>query len=220
MAAMLALSGCAGTTGMANDPSLTPAQQQLQQQSSRRFTITVLEGTAVGAVVGAGAGAIAGGGKGAAIGAGAGALVGTGVGWLVARANGQQANTEQTLGDQISVAQQAAQSAQQSAQASAQIAAEARSKVAFLDAQYERGQLTAAGYQQQMASYRNSANQMEQQIGKMNEEAQTLRTNASTAKGADNGQLGSAAQQIARSRDDQQRALAQLRSSLSEVPAG
>ena len=64
MAFLLALGACANT----NDPTLTPAERQLRQESNK-FAQTTAEGAVFGALAGLAIGYLAGGARGAAIGA-------------------------------------------------------------------------------------------------------------------------------------------------------
>jgi uncharacterized protein YcfJ len=208
LATILTLSACATTSNV----PLTPAQAQLKQQNERLVT-TVAEGAIVGAVIGGLLGYAIGGGRGAAIGAGAGLATGAATGYAVAQNNFRQARTESNLQGLIKQADADADAYERSANASAQIAADLRAQNAQLNAQYASHAISATQYQGQLANYRTSAETMQKQLTSMDKEAADLRADGSP-------QLIGAASRIDAARQREAKALQDLNSDLSAVPAG
>jgi outer membrane lipoprotein SlyB len=203
---------------MADDGSLTPAQRQLAE-SNKRFNQTIGEGAILGILAGAALGAAFGGVRGAVIGAASGGLVGAGAGYSVARTNLQHASTEANLKKAIFEANADAESYQQSAVASQQIAADARMQIASLDRQYRAKSITAEQYRNSMISYNDSAEIIRKQIGQMDPEIESLRTDAMIMPvGSD--ALATSASRIERARILEQKSLKDLESALAAVPAG
>lgn len=219
-ASSLILTACADQ-GISGQP-LTPAQQQLKQ-ANQRFNQTVAEGAIAGAVVGGILGAVLGGRNAAAmaaVGAGAGAVVGGAAGYAVARNNYEHAQTEGNLKKAIGEANDDAAAYQRSADASTQIASDARNQVAMLDAQYQQKSITASQYRQNLASYRESADIMQKQLGQMDKESASLRSDAANVSSSDYHIMIGQADQIDRAKQKEQRSYQELEEVLASGPAG
>ena len=177
LASSIALSGCA-TPG--NDPSLSPAENQLRA-SNARFTQTVGEGAATGAVLGGVAGALLGGHnrlQAAAIGAAAGGALGGGAGYLVARNNAARSHSEADYNTAITEAQKDAVAYQQSAVAAQTIANDCVAAINKLDAQYRSGQITAAQYREKTAHFEADNDYLGKQLTDARDESASLRGQA------------------------------------------
>lgn len=159
IAAPLALSGCAAP---ANDPNLTPAQNQLRQ-ANRNWYAAVLTGAGVGAATGAAAGALAGGNRGqnALIGAAIGLAVGTVGGLMVANRNYEFANAQLNATQRIDAANAMATRLEQLADSADATVAQNRRTLAELDRQYRARQITAAEYNQRTAQMRADQQEMQ-----------------------------------------------------------
>jgi hypothetical protein len=156
----------------------------------------------------------------AAIGAGAGALLGGAAGYGVARQNLQRAQTEDNLKKAIAEANQDAMAFQRSANASAQIAQDARARATMLQAQYQQKTITAEQYRRSLASYQQSADIMQKQLGQMNQETASLKTDATTLAANDSQTMIAIARQIDEARLREQRSYEDLQAIVASAPAG
>jgi len=207
------LFGCA----MPLPPGASPAQQRLAQQNSN-FNSTVAEGAVGGALVGALGGLLIGGSlKDVAIGAGAGAVAGGVAGYLVAQNNFAHAQTEETLKAAIADARTSTAKAQQMAADARQVASEAQQKAASLAQQVRARQITADQYRTQLASYRQSAEQLEAISKKLGEQSVQLRDNARRPMAT--ADFSTDANAIDASRREMDMAAAQIRRALEATPA-
>lgn len=212
------LAGCAAPS---YDSSLSPEENQLRQ-SHARFTQTVGEGAAFGALAGAAAGALLGGHDrlaGAAIGAGAGGALGAGAGYLVARNNAAQSHSEGDYRTAIADAQQQAADLHRSADASRQIADRAVQEIAALDAQYRSRQISAADFRSRTEKYRSDNQLIQQQAQDAQTNASSLRSFAGSA-GQYRPQALSSANDMEASRVTFQRSAAAISQALATVPQG
>lgn len=156
-AAMVALLGACASA--ANDPTLTPAQRALRQQSER-FNETVATGALAGAALGALAGALLAGNNrgnragGIALGAAAGAAIGGGTGWYIASRNERYASREQAAQARIEAAQRESADLARTAMLSDQVARENEAKLADARRRLSAGAITRQQYAQQVASAR------------------------------------------------------------------
>ncbi|MFA5119849.1 YMGG-like glycine zipper-containing protein [Zavarzinia sp.] len=225
LAAALGLAGCASGGRYGGDPygggyydqSLTPAQSALRSQTDR-FNETVGTGAVAGALLGALIGAAADphhAGRGAAIGAVAGGLVGGASGYYIASQNEQYASREQALDARIQAAQNEAQSYRQIAQSSARVAAENRQRIAELEQQYRRGQISAKDFAARTEVMNEDLQRMDEALSNANDVRQKMGQDAAYAGpqgrsmlGQANADIGRSQAEIARSRDELARALA------------
>ncbi|WP_372423396.1 glycine zipper domain-containing protein [Salinarimonas chemoclinalis] len=180
IAGLLAACTAAGPVDVA---SLSPAAQQLRQQQveHQRVQQGVAVGAVLGGAVGAGLGALASPnnrGRGALIGGLAGAFAGGAAGGAYAQNVNQQTR-------RIAAEQDAARSTIRSANASiasfnrqaasaSRIVSQERSRVASLDAQYRRGQITLAEYRSQARSARQNVSLIEASVSRANADVATL----------------------------------------------
>lgn len=153
--AALPLMGCVNQAAM--DPNLTPAQRTMRE-AAQNWNVTVATGTGAGALLGAGAGALLGGRQGAVFGGIAGAAVGTAAGVAVANRNWDFARQEAPLQDRIANATAESNRLGENASLARQVAAENTAHLAQLDAQYRRGQISAAQYAQSARTARQDLN--------------------------------------------------------------
>ena len=217
LAVTLTVGGCAAP---GNDPSLSPAENQLRQQNAR-FSQTVGEGAVVGALAGGIAGALLGGRNrlaGAAIGATAGGALGAGAGYLVARNNAQRTHSEADYNKAIDQAQQDAATYRASADSARTIASQCVAAIDQLDAQYRSRQITAAQFRSSVAKYQDDNKILGQQVSGAQETATSLRTlggGTTIATSARN-----AATDIDGSRASLASSQAQISQALSRVPQG
>lgn len=154
MLAILAACTLVACASNAYDPSLSPQQNAMRQQAGR-WNATVATGTLVGAASGAAIGAAVGGrnrGTAALIGAGVGALGGLIAGTVVANRNQAFENQEMPLQDRIADARQRTMELQRSAQTANELTADNIRRLDQLEAQYRRGQISAASYAAQARS--------------------------------------------------------------------
>lgn len=174
---VLLLGGCAPGTypsfgGSGYDSSLSPDQRYLRQQTDR-FSRTVAEGAAIGALAGAIGGYLYGrDAKSAALGGVAGAAVGAGAGYYVASQNRQYASLEQGLNARIAAAQQENAYYRDTAAVIERVVAANEQKIAELNARYRSGLIDRAGLQRELAS----AVEDRKRIGKTLEAIQASRT--------------------------------------------
>jgi hypothetical protein len=155
----LLLSACAATH--TNDPTLTPAQNQLRQANAG-WNQTVAAGAALGAASGAAIGAMSSNnrGQGALIGAVAGLIIGGLAATEVANRNFGFANREIGAQARVENANTVAADLERRAQLADQVVAQNRTKLADLDRRYRAGQITAAQYNQQVAPIREDVDQL------------------------------------------------------------
>lgn len=212
----LILAGCATQT--AYDPSLSPAQNQLRQ-SNARFTQTVGEGAAAGAILGGIAGLALGGrnrGQAALIGATAGGALGAGAGYLVARNNLSRSSTESQINDAIAQAAQDAQAYRSSASASRQIADQATADAARLGAQLRAHQIGQAEYRAGLAKYQTDLDILNKQATGAQQAAATIRQASRRVSPGAGGELAQNASDIEAS----SREISQSQARLSRALAG
>lgn len=210
LAACLMFAGCADTTKM------SPAQRALEQ-SKRRFVVTTAEGALGGAALGALIGGLAGGGRGALIGAAGGGLAGGVAGAMVAQNNYARTHSEADLNQLTADANQQAAQAQQDANTASEIANEVRAKTAQLRAQYRAGQINAAQYHAQLASYSGSLKSLREISEGQATQIAAYRGDISSA-GAQGGQLAQASNSIARSKDAVDRSIHDVAAALAAEP--
>jgi uncharacterized membrane protein len=213
MVATLSLVGCAST---AYDPSLTPQQNAMRQQAGR-WNATVATGALVGAAGGAALGAAVGGrnrGTAALIGAGAGALAGLVAGTMVANRNLAFENQEMPLRDRIADAQARTVELQRSAQAANELTADNLRRLDALEAQYRRGQISAASYQAQVRSMQSDVDLLRTEQSGAQDFVNRLSRSAQTTPQlrAEEGKARHSAESIQRSAD-------QLENRLARAPA-
>lgn len=164
--AALSLAGCAadgsGFGGGTSDQPLTPAQQQLREQSNR-YNTTLATGAVVGALVGAGVGALVSRdrSKGALYGAAIGGAVGTGAGYYVATQNERYANREQEINSRITAARQENETYRQSLVTIQQVVAEDRQKIAALNQRYRQGQVNQAQMRSEVSAIEEDRNRIQ-----------------------------------------------------------
>ena len=134
-----------------DDAELTPAQQGLREESER-FRWTRLQGALVGAAGGALAGwLITDDWTGAAGGAAVGGLLGYAAGYYIDTVNQSYANQQEALSTRIGAANQDIARYEQAAADARTVVASHRQKIADLNAQYARQQITADQYSDQVA---------------------------------------------------------------------
>ena len=145
----------AGCASQGNDPTLTPAENQIHQHAAQ-MTNTVGEGVGAGVLVGAIAGALLSKNRaqGAAIGAAVGGAVGGGLGYMVASRTQAQQQTESQYEDAIRQANSTAQQASQDAEASQQVTADVTQRLADLNQKHAARLVTDENYQKQLTSLR------------------------------------------------------------------
>lgn len=146
LALAVGLGACASA---ANDPSLTPAQRALRQQSER-FNETVATGAVAGALLGALAGALLAGDNrgnragGIALGAAAGAAIGGGTGYYIAQRNERFTSREQAAQSRLEAAQRESADLARTASLSDQVSRENETRLANARRQFAQGQITRA----------------------------------------------------------------------------
>ena len=225
LAASIGLSGCAGGgSPMAmfgsDDAELTPAQEGLREESER-FRWTRIQGALVGAAGGALAGwLISEDAKGAAIGAAAGGVLGYAAGYYIDSVNQSYANQQQALGSRIDAANQDIARYEQAAADARTVVAGHRQKIADLNAQYARQQITADEYTEQVAviegdigALQNLIKESSGNVALMDKDIESLRT-----QGADVGGLVARRNQLAGQRDALQAQLDTLASAIGSIP--
>lgn len=144
-----------GCASQANNPTLTPAENQIHQHAAQ-MTNTVGEGVGAGVLVGAIAGALLSKNRaqGAAIGAAVGGAVGGGLGYMVASQAQAQQQTEAQYEDAIKQANATAQQASQDAAASQQVTADVTQRLADLNQRHAARLVTDESYQKELTSLR------------------------------------------------------------------
>ncbi len=219
LAACLTLTGCAAGA-VADDPSLSPEENQLRKANAR-FTQTVGEGAAVGAIAGGLAGALLGGRNRvamAALGATAGGALGAGAGFLVARNNAARTHSEADYNTAIDQAQQDAAAYRTSADAARGIASNCVAQINALDRQYRARQITAAQFRASVAHYQKDNELLQAQVTGAQDTANSLRTMGATGNTA--GSANSTAADIDGSRQSLASSAAAISQALSRVPQG
>ena len=212
----LLLAGCLLFAGCANPAGLSPSQRALQQ-SKQRFAVTTAEGAGAGALLGALVGGLAGGGRGALIGAAAGGVAGGVAGAAVAQNNYERSHNEGTLSAYIDSANQQAAAAQSDANTAAQVAQEARARTMQLRAQLRAGQINAAQYRSQLASYSTSLADLRTISASQTEQIASYRRDAGTA-GPQGAMLISASNSIAQSKSSLDRSINDIALMLQAEP--
>ncbi len=216
VAAGLLLAGCAGGS-VANDASLSPAENQLRQ-SNARFNQTVGEGAATGALVGGIAGLAFGGknrGQAAVIGAAAGGALGAGAGYVVARNNLSRSSTETQFNDAIQQAGAQADQYRISANNSRDIADQALADAKRLGDQYRAHQITQEQYRSGLAKYQTDSEMISKQIGYSQQASASIRENSQVASGSKKAQLVKSAADVEASTREMQQTLASFSNALA-----
>jgi hypothetical protein len=144
----LTISGCAST---ANESMMSLSEHRLKERTDRFYT-TVATGAVTGTVLGVLAGVALGGQLGAA--AGIGALAGAGAGYYVAKRNESAGNRERAWNDRIEAASWEVHKYREIASAAQTVSAEQRATLAALDAEFRRGEISAAQYRREALNAR------------------------------------------------------------------
>ncbi len=215
---LLAVTVSACATGM-NDPALTPAQQEMIQ-SNNRFNQTVGEGAAAGAALGMLAGLAFGGVRGMAIGAVAGGLTGAAVGYGVARNNYLQSQNEGNLQAAIKEAQDEVAASEREAAIARRIGNDAQAQAAALDAQFQARKISAQQYQQNLASFARSADQIQKSLEASRQAAAGFRQSAAVAGPDQATTFAQAAERIEASNGAKEQEMNRIRALLSATPRG
>ena len=126
-----------------------------------------------------------------------------------------EAKNEQNLKQLIAEANQDAASYRRSAVASRDIAAEARQKIAALDAQYKAKTLSAAEYQRNVVSYKDSDKIISGQLSQIDAKVMAIRSDAQTLHGQERQNMLDDAHQM----DEARRTLKQSHESLAATLA-
>ncbi len=210
---------------METDSNLSPQQQALRSGVGQwdspdyvprvRTTETILEGGAIGGLLGAGVGALAGGGRGALIGAGVGVAAGAGAGALVANNAQTQANTEAALVASINRANADADKFRGYAMNARAITAQAEQHIAQLDARYRAGQITAAQFRSQTNVYRRELDAMNKLTADAGRTSNAMNTAGAQSRAR---QLNSSAGQVSASGREMGAAANALSRALLVVP--
>jgi hypothetical protein len=219
MPTALTLSGCAMTS--ADDPNLSPAEQQLRQQSAN-FDKTILEGVGLGAA----AGALLVGLldphhlQGAAIGAAGGAALGGAAGYGIAENNQSQANTETSYNDQISAARTSAEEFNESARTAETVADEATTEASRLQAEYASQQISADGYRAALQKYADDNEALSKTIAAAQKQEAALRDAAASSSYSERRRLNASANEIHQSAEVMLEQQQQITAVLDETPGG
>lgn len=212
MAFLLALGACANT----NDPTLTPAERQLRQESNK-FAQTTAEGAVFGALAGLAIGYLAGGARGAAIGAGAGALTGAVAGYEVAQNNYMQAKTEDNYNKAIQEARNNAQQYQADAASAQAVADQALADIAQLKQQYRSQAISVDQYRASLAKYSADVQAIEKLSTSAQSQIDTM-TKESARAGAQGGGFAQSAAQMSASKASLDNSAEQVKRALSDTP--
>jgi hypothetical protein len=213
------LSGCAMPS--ADDPNLSPAEQQLRQQSAN-FDKTILEGAGIGAVAGALLGGLFDSNhlQGAAIGAAGGAALGGAAGYGVAENNQSQASTESAYNDQISAARTSAEEFNESARTAETVAYEATTEASRLQAEYASQQISADGYHAALQKYADDNEALSKTIAAAQKQEAALRDAAASSSYSERRRLNASANNIHQSAEVMLEQQQQITSVLDETPGG
>lgn len=204
-----------------DDPSLSPAEQQLRTQSAN-FNKTILEGAGLGALAGALIGGLVSSNhaEGALIGAAAGGVVGGAGGYAVAENNKAQATSEASYNQQIDAARASAEAFSQSANTAQTVADEATAEAARLQAQYASQQISAADYHAALQKYAQDNEDLAKTINAAQKQETDLRAAAAQSSSFQRRQLNAAADSIDRSQSTMLQQQAQISQVLEETPGG
>ncbi|MCC7283288.1 MAG: hypothetical protein IT556_12955 [Acetobacteraceae bacterium] len=209
--ALLMLGACASS---ANDPSLTPAQRALRQQTER-FNETVATGAVAGALLGALAGALLAGNNrgnrlgGAAIGAAAGAALGGAGGYYIAGRNQRYASREQAAQSRLEAAQRESADLARTAALSDQVSRENAAKLAAARERYAAGQITRAQLDAQLRQAKADLALIQQGVEHSIKVEGAMRTDG----------VGGEASRVATSREQMQESADRLQAALARAEA-
>lgn len=207
----------AGCASQANDPTLTPAENQMHQRAAQ-MSNTVGEGAGVGVLAGAIAGALLSKNhlQGAAIGAAVGGAVGSGLGYMVASRAQAQQQTEGQYEAAIKQANITAQEASQDAMESQRIATDVTQKLAELNEKHSAKLVTDDSYQRELNSLRARNQDLAQIANGYQVRAQSMATEASAHP--NDSMMRAAAQKTKASADQIKAQETMLASTLGETP--
>jgi DNA repair exonuclease SbcCD ATPase subunit len=226
LAAMLGLAGCASggspldVFGDGSDAELTSAQQDLRQESDR-FKWTRLQGALVGAAGGALTGWLIGkDAKGAAIGAAAGGVLGYAAGYYIDSVNQSYANQQQALNTRIDAAQKDVERYQKAVADARAVVGMHRQKIADLNAQYARQQITAQQYGAQVAAIEGDIAALQSLIKESSGNIELMDKDIAALRehGAGVGGLVAQRNELASQRDALQAQLDTLASAIGSIP--
>jgi hypothetical protein len=213
------LSGC--TAPSADDPNLSPAEQQLRRQSAN-FDKTILEGAGLGAA----AGALIFGLidphhlQGAAIGAAGGAAAGGLAGYGIAENNQSQASTENAYSDQISAARASAEEFNESARTAETVADEATTEASRLQAEYASQKISADEYHAALQKYADDNAALSKTITAAQKQEAALRDAAASSSYSERRRLNASANDIHQSAEVMLEQQQQITTVLDETPGG
>lgn len=208
-AAMLAVLGACASA--ANDPTLTPAQRALRQQTER-FNETVATGALAGAALGALAGALLAGNNrgnragGIALGAAAGAAIGGGAGWYIASRNESYASREQAARSRIEAAQRESADLARTAMLSDQVARENEAKLADARRRLAAGAITRQQFAGQVNAARKDLELIQEGVDHSRKVEGAMRQDGISGEAS---RVATSRQQMQESADRLQRALGQ-----------
>lgn len=224
LAALIGLAGCAGGGSPMDmfgaDEELTPAQQDLREESER-FRWTRLQGALLGAAGGALAGwLISEDATGAVVGAAAGGALGYAAGYYIDTVNQSYANQQQALNSRIDAASQDIARYERAAGDARTVVASHRQRIADLNAQYARQEITAEQYSDQVASIEGDIDALENLINESSGNVELMDKDIAALReqGADVGGLVTRRNQLAAKRDALQAQLDTLASAIGSIP--
>jgi hypothetical protein len=209
--ALLMLGACASA---ANDPTLTPAQRALRQQSER-FNETVATGAVAGALLGALAGALLAGNNrgnmagGIALGAAAGAAIGGGTGYYIASRNERYATREQAAQSRLEAAQRESADLARTAALSDQVSRENAAKLADARRRYAAGQITRAQLDGEVRAAQSDLDLIRQGVDHSRKVEGAMRADG----------VGSEASRVAGSRQQMEESASRLQQALNRAQA-
>jgi DNA repair exonuclease SbcCD ATPase subunit len=226
LAAMLSISGCAGGGSplgvfkSSDDAELTPAQQELREESDR-FKWTRVQGAALGAVTGAVAGwFITDDWKGAAGGAAVGGVLGYAAGYYIDSVNQEYANEQEALNTRIDAAGKDVDRYDKAAADARQVVNQHKATIAELNAEYASQQITAEQYGAKVASIQGDIEALQGLIKESSGNLELMDKDiaALREKGANVGGLSVKRDALASKRDALQAQLDTLAVAIGSIP--
>jgi DNA repair exonuclease SbcCD ATPase subunit len=221
----LGVAGCAGGGSpmdmfQSSDENLTPAQQDLRQESER-FKWTRIQGAAAGGSVGALAGGlISGDWKGAVGGAAVGGVLGYAAGYYIDSVNQKYADEQQALNARIDAADKDVDRYQKAVSDANQVVSMHKATIAQLNDEYAREQITAEQYTDRVASIEGDIDALQALINESSGNVEAMDKDIATlqAEGSETVGLVAKRDELVSQRDALQEQLDTLASAIGSIP--
>lgn len=176
--ATMALGGCMpAVSGFSNDQNLTADEKRLRAQSED-FTVSVVQGAAVGAVLGGAAAILTGNRDDAVKYAAAGAALGGGAGYYVAKRKEQYATEEARLNSMIADVEQDNDSLQQYAATANRVIDADMKRINELENKLAAGEISKGQAEQELAQVKNNQKNITASIEGLNKKLEAYQTAA------------------------------------------